>query len=130
MLAEVTVLKDAGSIVFAAVDSGLNHLIRPMMYDAYHHIENISNPAGEKKIYTITGNICETDTFATDRSLPEIREGDILAFYNTGAYGFEMASNYNSRFKPAEVMIKDGKVHLIRRRDKFEDLLSNQVEVL
>lgn len=130
MLAEVTVLKDAGSIVFAAVDSGLNHLIRPMMYDAYHHIENISNPAGEKRIYTITGNICETDTFATDRSLPEIREGDILAFYNTGAYGFEMASNYNSRFKPAEVMIKDGKVHLIRRRDKFEDLLSNQVEVL
>ena len=130
MLARVTVLKDTGSIVFAAVDSGLNHLIRPMMYDAYHHIENISNPDGEMKTYTITGNICETDTFAADRSLNEIREGDFLAFYNAGAYGFEMASNYNSRFKPAEVMIKDGKVLLIRRRDEWNDLLRNQVEVL
>ena len=130
MLARVTVLKDTGSIVFAAVDSGLNHLIRPMMYDAYHHIENISNPDGEMKTYTITGNICETDTFAADRKLNEIREGDFLAFYNAGAYGFEMASNYNSRFKPAEVMIKDGKVLLIRRRDEWNDLLRNQVEVL
>ena len=126
LVAQVTVLKDTGTIVFAAVDSGLNHLIRPMMYDAYHHIENISNPAGNKKVYTITGNICETDTFATDRVLNEIREVDILAFYNAGAYGFEMASNYNSRFKPAEVMIKDGKVQLIRRRDTFDDLLRNQ----
>ena len=130
MLAQVTVLKDTGSIVFAAVNSGLNHLIRPMMYDAYHHIENISNPAGEKKVYTITGNICETDTFAADRTLGEIREGDYLAFYNAGAYGFEMASNYNSRFKPAEVLIRDGKSHLIRRRDEWNDLLSNQVEIL
>lgn len=129
MLAQVTVLKDTGSIVFAAVNSGLNHLIRPMMYDAYHHIENISNPAGEKNIYTITGNICETDTFASDRELNEIGEGDILAFFNAGAYGFEMASNYNSRFKPAEVLIKDGRAQLIRRRDELKDLLSNQVEI-
>ena len=129
MLAQVTVLKDTGSIVFAAVNSGLNHLIRPMMYDAYHHIENISNPAGEKNIYTITGNICETDTFASDRELNEIREGDLLAFFNAGAYGFEMASNYNSRFKPAEVLIKDGRAQLIRRRDELKDLLSNQVEI-
>ncbi len=130
MLAQVTVLKDTGSIVFAAVDSGLNHLIRPMMYDAYHYIENISNPTGEQKVYTITGNICETDTFAADRQLNEIREGDYLAFHNAGAYGFEMASNYNSRYKPAEVMIKDGKTHLIRRRDEWSDLLNNQVEIL
>jgi diaminopimelate decarboxylase len=128
LLAQVTVLKDTGSIVFAAVDSGLNHLIRPMMYDAYHHIENISNPTGEKKIYTITGNICETDTFAADRELNEIQEGDFLAFYNTGAYGFEMASNYNSRFKPAEVLIKEGMTKLIRKRDEFNDLLKNQIE--
>ena len=128
MLAQVTVVKDTGSIVFAAVDSGLNHLIRPMMYDAYHHIENISNSTGEKKVYTITGNICETDTFAADRQLNEIREGDILAFYNAGAYGFEMASNYNSRFKPAEVMIKEGIAKLIRRRDEISDLLKNQIE--
>lgn len=128
MLAEVTVLKDTGTIEFAAVNSGLNHLIRPMMYDAYHHIVNISNPAGKKKVYTVTGNICETDTFASNRELAEIREGDILAFYNAGAYGFEMASNYNSRFRPAEVMIMEGKAKLIRRRDTMEDLLRNQVD--
>lgn len=127
LLAEVTVLKDTGTIEFAAVNSGLNHLIRPMMYDAYHHIVNISNPGGKKKIYTITGNICETDTFAADREMNEIREGDILVFYNAGAYGFEMSSHYNSRFKPAEVMIKEGKAQLIRRRDTMEDLLRNQV---
>lgn len=129
MLAKVTVVKDTGAIVFAAVDSGLNHLIRPMMYDAYHHIENISNPAGTVKTYTITGNICETDTFASGRGLNEIREGDILAFYNAGAYGFEMSSNYNSRYKPAEVMIRENKPALIRKRDEFNDLLRNQVGV-
>ena len=129
LLAQVTVLKDTGAIVFAAVNSGLNHLIRPMMYDAYHHIENISNPAGEEKIYTVTGNICETDTFAADRKIHEIREGDYLAFYNAGAYGFEMASNYNSRFKPAEVLIKEGTTKLIRKRDEMNDLLKNQVEI-
>lgn len=127
MLAEVTVLKDTGTIEFAAVNSGLNHLIRPMMYDAYHHIVNLSNPEGKPKIYTVTGNICETDTFATDRELPEIREGDILAFLNAGAYGFEMASTYNSRFRPAEVMFSEGNVQLIRKRDSLDDLLQNQV---
>ena len=127
MLAQVTVVKDTGSIVFAAVDSGLNHLIRPMMYDAYHHIENISNSTGEQKRYTITGNICETDTFAADRKIQEIREGDILAFYNAGAYGFEMSSNYNSRFKPAEVIFKQDKCRLIRKRDDMIDLLKNQL---
>ena len=127
LVAKVTVLKDNGATVFAAVNSGLNHLIRPMMYDAYHHIENISNPVGEKKVYTITGNICETDTFGADRELNEVREGDLLAFHNAGAYGFEMASNYNARFKPAEVLIRDGKPQLIRKRDQMEDLLKNQV---
>ena len=99
------------------------------MYDAYHHIENISNAGGKEKIYTITGNICETDTFAANRSMTEINEGDYLAFYNAGAYGFEMASNYNSRFKPAEVLFKDGKVQLIRKRDDMNDLLKNLVEL-
>ena len=129
LLAQVTVLKDTGSIVFAAVNSGLNHLIRPMMYDAYHHIENISNPTGKEKIYTITGNICETDTFAADRGINEIHEGDFLAFYNAGAYGFEMASNYNSRYKPSEVLYLDAKPLLIRKRQQFEDLLSHIVEI-
>ncbi|HRF19145.1 MAG TPA: diaminopimelate decarboxylase, partial [Chitinophagaceae bacterium] len=116
-----------GSITFAGVDTGLNHFIRPMFYGAYHEIENISNPSGEPKLYNVVGNICETDTFADNRSLPEIREGDFLVFSNAGAYGFEMASNYNSRYRPAEVLFKNGLPQLIRRRETFEDLLSNQI---
>lgn len=126
---QVNVMKESASVVFAGVNTGLNHLIRPMFYDAYHHIENLSNPTGEEKIYTITGYICETDTFAADRKLHEVREGDYLVFYNAGAYGFEMSSNYNSRYRPAEVMVKDGKNILIRQRDTWNDLLKNQVEV-
>ncbi len=127
LITEVNVLKQSGDITFAGVNSGFNHLIRPMFYDAYHRIENISNPTGEEKHYAITGNICETDTFAWDRKLNEIREGDLLVFYNAGAYGFEMSSNFNSRYKPAEVMIANGQMQLIRKRDMFEDLLRNQV---
>lgn len=129
LLAKVTVLKDNGDMCFAAIDSGLNHLIRPMMYDAYHHIQNISNPDGEEKKYWVTGNICETDNFATDRPLTEIREGDVQAILNAGAYGFEMSSNYNSRYKPAEVLVENGKARLIRRRDDFTDLLRNQASL-
>jgi len=130
LITQVNVLKDNGVQTFAGVNSGLNHLIRPMMYDAYHHIVNISNPDAEEKVYTVTGYICETDTFATDRLLHEICEGDYLVFYNAGAYGFEMSSNYNSRYKPAEVLVKDGEAFLIRERDKFEDLLRKQIQVL
>lgn len=128
-IAGVNVLKETASTVFAGINSGFNHLIRPMFYNSYHRIENISNENGPQKIYTVVGNICETDTFATDRKINEIREGDFLVFYNAGAYGFEMSSNFNSRLKPAEVMVKDGKAILIRKRDVFEDLLRNQVEV-
>jgi len=128
-LVRVNVLKEAGSTIFAGVNSGFNHLIRPMFYDSYHRIENLSNENGPKKSYTVVGNICETDTFATDREISEITEGDYLVFYNAGAYGFEMSSNFNSRLKPAEVMVKNGKAQLIRRRDEFEDLLRNQVEI-
>lgn len=130
LITQVNVLKDNGVQTFAGVNSGLNHLIRPMMYDAYHHIVNISNLNAEEKVYTVTGYICETDTFATDRLLHEIREGDYLVFYNAGAYGFEMASNYNSRYKPAEVLVKNGEAFLIRKRDEFEDLLKKQIQVL
>ena len=126
---QVNVLKEAGTTIFAGINSGFNHLIRPMFYDSYHRIENLSNQNGPEKTYTVVGNICETDTFASDRQIREIREGDYLVFYNAGAYGFEMSSNFNSRFKPAEVMVKDGKAVLIRRRDVFEDLLKNQIEV-
>lgn len=126
-ITQVNVIKETDSATFVSVDSGFNHLIRPMFYDAYHRIENISNPGGTEKTYSVVGNICETDTFAWDRKLNEVREGDYLVFYNAGAYGFQMSSNYNSRLKPAEVMIENGKPKLIRRRDVFEDLLKNQV---
>jgi len=129
-LVKTNVIKHTTATVFAGINSGFNHLIRPMFYDAYHQIQNLSNPHGPERIYTVVGNICETDTFAWDRKLNEIREGDILVFRNAGAYGFEMSSNFNSRLKPAEVLFLDGKAHLIRRRDEFEDLLKNQIEVL
>lgn len=129
-ITQVNVLKETANTIFVSVNSGFNHLLRPMFYDAYHHIENISNPEAGQKKYTVVGNICETDTFATDRTLNEVREGDFLCFQNAGAYGFEMASNYNSRFKPAEVMVIGGEAQLIRKRDVFDDLLRNQVEVL
>lgn len=124
---KANVVKQTPATVFAGVNSGFNHLIRPMFYEAYHTIENISNTAGIERIYTVVGNICETDTFAWDRKINEIREGDLLAFYNAGAYGFEMSSNFNSRLRPAEVFVKDGKATLIRNREVFEDLLRNQV---
>jgi diaminopimelate decarboxylase len=129
-ITRVNVLKDTAAADFVSVNSGFNHLIRPMFYDAYHHIENISNPEGPMKNYSVVGNICETDTFAWDRPLNLVREGDYLVFRNAGAYGFEMSSNFNSRFKPAEVMVIEGKAHLIRRRDQFDDLLRNQLDVI
>lgn len=128
-LVRTNVVKTTPATVFAGVDSGLNHLIRPMFYDAYHHITNISNPAGKPRIYTVVGYICETDTFGINRKLSEVREGDILAMSNAGAYSFMMASNYNSRFRPAEVLVMDGQAHLIRRRETMEDLLGPQVEL-
>lgn len=129
-IVKANVIKQTTATVFVGVDSGFNHLVRPMFYDAYHRISNISNPSGSERIYTIVGNICETDTFAWDRVLNEVRENDFLVFHNAGAYGFEMSSNFNSRLKPAEVMIKEGEAHLIRKRDEFEDLLKNQIEVI
>lgn len=129
-LVSVNVIKHTTATVFAGVDSGFNHLIRPMFYDAYHTIENLSHPDGSPRIYTVVGNICETDTFAWDRKIAEIRERDILVFRNAGAYGFEMSSHFNSRLRPAEVLWHQGQDYLIRKRECFEDLLKNQVEVL
>lgn len=126
-LAKVNVVKQTTSTVFAGIDSGFNHLIRPMLYGAQHHIENISNPKGKERYYSVVGYICETDTFASNRRITEIHEGDILCFRNAGAYCFSMASNYNSRLKPAEVLWKDGKGHLIRERETFDDILKNQI---
>ena len=126
-LVKVNVLKQTTAAMFVGVDSGLNHLIRPMLYNGYHHITNVSNPEGALRLYTVVGYICETDTFGWDRKLNEVREGDILAFNNAGAYGMTMSSNYNSRFRPAEVLIKHGKAELIRRRETLDDILRNQI---
>lgn len=126
---KVNVVKQTTSTVFAGVDSGLNHLIRPMFYDAFHRIVNVSKPNGKPRIYTVVGYICETDTFGINRKIREVQEGDVLAFYNAGAYCFSMASNYNSRFRPAEVLVHKGQHFLIRERETFEDLMNKQVEV-
>ena len=128
-LTKVNAIKQTTSTVFAQVDSGFNHLIRPMLYGAQHHIENISNPSGKERFYSVVGYICETDTFANNRRIKEITEGDILAFYNAGAYCFMMSSNYNSRYRPAEVLWYNGEAHLIRKRETLDDLLKNQVEL-
>lgn len=129
-LASVNVLKQTPAALFVGLDSGLNHLIRPMMYNAYHEIVNVSNPRGVNRVYNVVGYICETDTFGYDRQLKEVREGDILAIKNAGAYGFSMSSNYNSRYRPAEVLVLEGKAHLIRKRETFEDLIRHQIEVI
>lgn len=126
-LATVNVVKQTTSTVFAGIDTGFNHLIRPMLYGSQHHIYNISNPKGKERFYTVVGYICETDTFAQNRKIAEITEGDVLCFRNAGAYCFSMASNYNSRYKPAEVLWKDGKGILIRKRETIDDLLKNQI---
>ena len=129
LLVHVNIIKQTMATVFVGVDSGQNHLIRPMFYDAYHEIVNITNPTGKQRIYTVVGYICETDTFGWDRKLNEVREGDVLAIKNAGAYGFSMSNNYNSRLRPAEVLIHDGRALLIRKRESLEDLLRNQVNI-
>ena len=126
-LTQVNVVKQTTSTVFAQVNSGFNHLIRPMLYGSQHHIENISNPNGRERFYSVVGYICETDTFANNRRINEISEGDLLCFHNAGAYCFSMASNYNSRFRPAEIFWHQGEVKLIRKAEQFDDLLHNQV---
>lgn len=126
-LVKANVIKQTTATVFVGVNSGLNHLIRPMLYDSYHHIINLSNTNGKERIYTVVGYICETDTFAWDRKLNEVQEGDILCFMNAGAYGITMSSNYNARFRPAEVLIYKGQAHLIRKRETMADITQNEV---
>ncbi len=130
LLTTVNVVKQTTSTVFLGVNSGQNHLIRPMFYNAYHRIENISNPEGAKKLYSVVGYICETDTFAYDRPISETKEGDVLAIYNAGAYGFSMSNQYNSRLRPAEVLVRDNVGHLIRRRETLEDLIRTEVDLV
>jgi diaminopimelate decarboxylase len=128
-LVRVNVIKQTPSRTFAGVDSGLNHLLRPMFYKAYHHITNVSHANAKPHLYTVCGYICETDNFAWDREIAEIREGDVLAFHNAGAYGFTMSSQYNARPRPAEVLVHNGKAHCIRKRETLDDILRNQIDI-
>ena len=128
LVVKANVVKQTTATTFVGVNSGFNHLIRPMFYDAYHKISNLSAPDGAERIYTVVGHLCETDTFAWDRKINEVHEGDYLAFHNAGAYGFEMSSSFNSRCRPAEVLVYQEKNYLIREREEFKDLLYKQVE--
>jgi diaminopimelate decarboxylase len=128
LIVKANVVKQTTATTFVGVNSGFNHLIRPMFYDAYHKISNLSAPDGAERIYTVVGHLCETDTFAWDRKINEVHEGDYLAFHNAGAYGFEMSSSFNSRCRPAEVLVYQDKNYLIREREEFKDLLHKQVE--
>jgi diaminopimelate decarboxylase len=130
LLVKANVIKQTTSTVFVGVNSGQNHLIRPMFYDAYHHIENISNPNATPRIYSVVGYICETDTLGYDRKLAEVKEGDILRIKNAGAYAYSMSNNYNARLRPAEVLFYNGKAHLIRKQETLEDITRNEIEVL
>ena len=129
LITRVDLLKSNGTVQFAGVNSGFNHLLRPMMYDAYHEIVNISNPDGRPGRYTVVGNLCEIDDLGRDRMLSEVRENDLLAIKNAGAYGFSMSSQYNFRFRPAEVLVLDGVPRLIRERETLADFLQNQIEL-
>ena len=129
LLVSANVIKQTTSTVFVGVNSGQNHLIRPMFYDAFHRIENISNPTGTPRLYSVVGYICETDTLGYDRKLSEVREGDVLAIYNAGAYGMSMSNNYNARLRPAEALYYKGQWQLIRRRETLEDLMRTEIEV-
>lgn len=130
LLVKANVIKQTTSTVFVGVNSGQNHLIRPMFYDAYHHIENISNAEALPRLYSVVGYICETDTLGYDRKLAEVREGDVLRIKNAGAYGFSMSNNYNARLRPAEVLVMNETPHLIRKRESLEDLTRNEIEIL
>lgn len=113
---------------FLGVNAGFNTLLRPTMYGSYHHILVADKPEAEAvENIDVAGNVCESgDLFARDRPLPEIKEGDILAIMNAGAYAFSMASHYNSRPLPAEIMVNNGEVDIIRERETFADLFSKQ----
>lgn len=128
-LCTVNSIKQTTSTVFAQVDSGFNHFVRPMMYGSNHYIENISNSADSERFYSVVGYICETDTFATNRRISKISEGDVLCFKNAGAYCFSMTSNYNSRYKPPEILFINNEFLEIRKRETIEDLMKNQIEL-
>jgi diaminopimelate decarboxylase len=129
LLGTVHAVKQNGGRTYIGTDIGFNVLVRPAMYDSHHDIEFYRNDAilkaNETQPATVVGNICESgDITAKDRMLPQAVEGDLIGIMDAGAYGYSMASNYNNRLRPAEVLIGlDGNPRLIRRRDTLEDLM-------
>ena len=130
LLARVSCIKKSGAKKFAIVDAGMNDLIRPALYHSYHEIVPVKETRSERESkIDIVGPVCESgDFFALDREMPELHEGDLLAIMSAGAYGFVMASNYNSRRLPSEVLVRGDKFALIRQRQTWEDLASGEVE--
>lgn len=124
LLTQVEYLKKTSQRNFALVDAGMNDLIRPALYDAWQNIIPVHKRHGEKKLYDIAGPVCESaDFLGKDRKLA-IEAGDLLAIDSAGAYGFSMSSNYNSRSRPAEVLIQGGEMKIIRRRESLKDLFA------
>jgi diaminopimelate decarboxylase len=131
LLTRIRYIKRTGQKKFAIVDAGMNDLIRPALYHSFHEIVPVEEPSKSKNAekIDIVGPVCETgDFFAIDREMPEVRDGDLLAIMSAGAYGFVMASNYNSRPLPAEALVRGDKFALIRKRQTWEDLIRNEVE--
>ena len=128
MLARVLVVKRNGNKTFVITDTGMNDLIRPALYQAHHEILPVAqNPAAERAVVDIVGPVCETgDFFARDREMPEVKEGDLVAILDAGAYGMSLSSNYNSRPRAAEVLIEGKKARLIRRRETIKDLFQQE----
>jgi diaminopimelate decarboxylase len=130
LLARVLYVKKNGKKTFVITDAGMNDLIRPALYQAHHEIVPVAPRPGRKRVVDVVGPVCETgDFFARDRSLPELRTGDLVAILDAGAYGSSLASNYNSRPRPAEVMVEGKSVKLIRRRETVEDLLRAEIDL-
>lgn len=130
LLVRVNTMKRNRGRVFAGTDSGMGHLVRPAIYGAYHALYNLSNPSGTLETYDVTGNICEAgDLFARDRDIQKIREGDVLAVLDAGAYGMAMASEYNLRPLPAEVLLaSDGELRHVRRRQSYAEIVERWLE--
>ena len=127
LVTRVTYVKHHGSKIFIIVDAGMNDLIRPALYSSYHSIRPVKANDSEEIVADIVGPICESaDCFAKDRAIPSVREGDLLAIFSAGAYGFVMSSNYNSRPRVAEVMVIDGKHFVVRERETYDDLIKGE----
>ena len=129
LLTRVHYIKQAEQKKFVIVDAGMNDLIRPALYQSYHEIVPAREPStGAREVVDVVGPVCESgDFFAQDRELPEFHEGDLAAIMSAGAYGFVMASNYNSRSLPAEVLVQGERYALVRERQTYDDLVRGEL---